>query len=498
VQHTEVVSKVDVGLRSERGPILFALMMSIALVALDSTIIATAVPSIVNSIGGFQQFPWLFSIYLLAQAVTVPVYGKLADLFGRKPVILFGVAVFLIGSIMCGIAWNMVMLIVFRAVQGIGAGAIQPMSLTIVGDLYSVDERAKVQGYLASVWAVSSVVGPTLGGVFSEYISWRWIFFINIPICLVAAAMISRQFHENVSRERSKIDYLGAALLTSGLTLLILGVLEGGQAWAWLSAPGVVVLGCGAALLAAFVAVETRASDPVLPLWVFRRRLLITCSLVSFGVGAVLLGLSSYIPTFVQDVLGTGPLVAGFALATLTMGWPISASQAGRLFLRFGVRACALVGSVFVISGALMLLLLEQSTSVVQVGLTCFVIGLGMGLVAAPTLIAAQSSIEWGERGVVTGTNLFCRSLGSALGVAVFGAVANTALGGTTSLISSAHTDPSRLGHAVHQVFIAVVVVAMLMAVVVAFIPRKAIDDAPTESTDPVHKAGAVPAADPR
>jgi MFS family permease len=263
-------------------------------------------------------------------------------------VILFGVAVFLVGSIMCGIAWSMLMLIVFRAVQGVGAGAIQPMSLTIVGDLYSVEERATVQGYLASVWALSSVVGPTLGGVFSEYVSWRWIFFVNIPICLLAAALISRRFREAVSRNRPQIDYLGAALLTIGLTLLILGVLEGCEAWAWRSAPSAAVLGCGVALLALFVAVETRAQDPVLPLWIFRRRLLVTCSLVSFGVGAILLGLSSYIPTFVQDVLGTGPLVAGFALATLTMGWPISASQAGRLYLRFGVRACALVGGASV------------------------------------------------------------------------------------------------------------------------------------------------------
>lgn len=470
-----MVSRLDVGLRSERGPILFSLMMSIALVALDSTIIATAVPSIVKGIGGFAQFPWLFSIYLLAQAVTVPVYGKLADLFGRKPVILFGVAVFLVGSIMCGIAWSMLMLIVFRAVQGVGAGAIQPMSLTIVGDLYSVEERATVQGYLASVWALSSVVGPTLGGVFSEYVSWRWIFFVNIPICLLAAALISRRFREAVSRNRPQIDYLGAALLTIGLTLLILGVLEGGQAWAWRSAPSAAVLGCGVALLALFVAVETRAQDPVLPLWIFRRRLLVTCSLVSFGVGAILLGLSSYIPTFVQDVLGTGPLVAGFALATLTMGWPISASQAGRLYLRFGVRACALVGGALAISGTALLLLLDRSTRVAQVGVTCFIIGLGMGLVAAPTLIAAQSSVAWAERGVVTGTNLFCRSLGSALGVAVFGAVANAALGGRTSLIKSAHTNPNQLAGAIHHVFVAVVIVAVLMTVVAAFIPRNAI-----------------------
>ncbi len=179
----------NVGLRSERGPILLAIMVSTALVAIDSTVIATAVPSIVDNIGGFKQFPWLFSIYLLAQAVTVPVYGKLADLFGRKPVLLLGIGLFLLGSIMCGIAWNMTVLIAFRAVQGLGAGAVQPMSITMIGDLYTVEERARVQGYVASVWGAAAVIGPALGGVFSEYVSWRWIFFVNIPLCVLAAGM---------------------------------------------------------------------------------------------------------------------------------------------------------------------------------------------------------------------------------------------------------------------------------------------------------------------
>src|SRR3954469_25603347 len=207
------VSQNNVGLRSERGPILAAVMLATALVAIDSTIIATAVPSIVRDIGGFAEFPWLFSIYLLAQAVSVPVYGKLSDLFGRKPVVLWGIGLFLAGSIMCGAAWNIWLLIAFRVVQGLGAGAIQPTTITIVGDLYSVPERAKVQGYVASVWGIASVVGPTLGGVFSEYVSWRWIFFVNIPLCLLAATMIGRRFHERMEPgRRPVIDYRGAGL----------------------------------------------------------------------------------------------------------------------------------------------------------------------------------------------------------------------------------------------------------------------------------------------
>jgi EmrB/QacA subfamily drug resistance transporter len=457
-------------------------MLSTALVAIDGTVIATAVPSIVGSLGGFAEFPWLFSVYLLAQAVTVPVYGKLADVFGRKPVMLFGIGLFLVGSILCGAAWSMGALIAFRAVQGLGAGAVQPMAMTMVGDLYSLQERAKVQGYIASVWAVSSVVGPTLGGVFSEYVSWRWIFFVNIPLCLVAAASIGLRFHESLEKRRPRIDYAGAAVLTVALTLLILGLLEGGQAWAWGSPQSIGVLASGVLLLVVFVAIERRAADPVVPLKMLRNRLLVTTNLVAACVGAVLIGLTSYVPTFVQDVLGTGPLVAGFALAALTLGWPISASQSGRAYLRIGFRFTALIGSAGVVVGSALLLLLDNSSSVLQVGATVFVIGLGMGFAAAPTLIAAQSSATWQQRGVVTGTNMFFRSAGSAVGVAVFGAIVNATLG--RSAVERARVPPDALTTAVHHVFLGTVVLAVAMTVAVLLMPR---DD--RRPSSPTHEA---------
>jgi EmrB/QacA subfamily drug resistance transporter len=444
-------------------------MLSTALVAIDATVIATAVPSIVRTLGGFSQFPWLFSVYLLAQAVTVPVYGKLADVVGRKPVMLFGIGLFLIGSILCGAAWSMGALIAFRAVQGLGAGAVQPMAMTIVGDLYSLEERAKVQGYIASVWGVSSVVGPTLGGVFSEYVSWRWIFFVNIPLCLIAAATIGLRFAERVERRRPRIDYAGAAVLTVALTLVILGVLEGGQSWAWNSPQSLAVLGGGAVLLVLFVLIERRAADPVVPLRLLRRRLLVATNVVAACVGAVLLGLTSYVPTFVQDVLGTGPLVAGFALAALTLGWPLSASQSGRLYLRIGFRSTAGIGAAVVIVGTALLLLLDGSSSVFQVGVTSFVIGLGMGFVAAPTLIAAQSAVDWRERGVVTGSNMFFRSAGSAIGVAVFGAIANATIGGSGI---DGRVRPEALTTAVHHVFVATTLLSVAMLAAVLFMPR--------------------------
>jgi EmrB/QacA subfamily drug resistance transporter len=484
-----VATSNNVGLRSERGPILAAVMLATALVAIDSTIIATAVPSIVRDIGGFSDFPWLFSIYLLAQAVSVPVYGKLSDLFGRKPVVLWGIGLFLVGSIMCGVAWSMALLIAFRVVQGLGAGAIMPTTITIVGDLYSVEERAKVQGYIASVWGIASVVGPTLGGVFSEYVSWRWIFFVNIPLCLLAAGMIVRKFDEKVRRTHPRIDYRGATLLTVGLTLVILGVLEGGEAWAWDSAASITILGVGVASLVAFGAVERTAAEPILPLWVFRRRLLVLSGLTSAGVGAILLGLSSYVPTYVQEVLGTGPLVAGFALATLLLGWPIAASQSGKVYLRLGFRGCALIGTSIVVLGSALLLLLGRHSSVYEVALFCLVIGLGMGLTAPPTLVAAQSSVGWSERGVVTANNIFLRSLGSSLGVAVFGAIANATMGANS--LQNGQIEAARLTTAVHHIFIGIAIVSVLMVIMVSLLPR---GDRPVPSDEERRPAEGSPA----
>ncbi|CAH0303376.1 Multidrug resistance protein 3 [Microbacterium sp. Bi128] len=456
-----------VGFRSKRGPVLIALMLSTGLVAIDATVVATAVPAIVHDIGGFTSFPWLFSAYLLAQAVSVPVYAKLSDTIGRKPIMLIGIGLFLLGSILCGVAWSMPVLIAFRVVQGLGAGAVQPMAITIAGDIYTLAERAKVQGYLASVWAVSSVVGPTLGGVFASLGIWRGIFLVNIPLCLVAGWMLVRSFHENIEPVKHRVDYLGAGLLTVSLTLLILGALEGGQAWAWDSAISDAVFAGGALLFVAFLFVERRAAEPVLPPWVVSRRLLATTAMVAFGVGAVMLGITSYVPTFLVGALSTSPIVAGLALAALTIGWPISASQSGRLYLRIGFRNTALIGITVTVIGTGVLAVTASVPNVALVAVSCFIVGLGLGLVATPTLIAAQTSVEWNERGVVTGTNLFARSIGSSIGVAVFGAIANAVYAGTPH----GDTDPHTIVAASSAVFLAVMIAAVLTVIAVLGMP---------------------------
>jgi MFS family permease len=459
-----------VGFRSERGPLLIAMMLATGLVAIDSTVIATAVPSIVDDLGGFRQFPWLFSVYLLASAVTVPVYAKLADTIGRKPIMLWGIGVFLLGSILCGFAWDMPSLIVFRAIQGIGAGAVLPMAITMVGDIYTLEERARVQGYMASVWAIAAVVGPTLGGLFAQFDLWRGIFFVNIPLCLLAGWMIWSRFRESVERRPHRIDYAGAVLLTVAMTLLILGVLQGGTGWAWNSAPSVAVLGAGAVLLVAFILVERRAAEPILPFWVLSRRLLAATNLLGFFMGAALIGLTEFVPTFLTVTTDAPPIVAGLALGALTIGWPIAATVAGRLYLRIGFRPTTILGGVILVLAISGLAASTLAPSIWLVAAVCFTIGVGFGFSAVTSLVAAQSSVEWNERGVVTGTQMFFRSIGQSLGAAVLGAIANSVIfsrGGD-------ETDPATMSAAAGAVFASTAVVAALLLVAALAMPRVA------------------------
>ncbi|MFT4030461.1 MAG: MFS transporter [Protaetiibacter sp.] len=477
----------DVGLRSERGPVLLAIMVATAVVAIDTTAISTALPSIVGDIGGFAEFPWLFSVYLLAQSVTVPVYAKLADTIGRKRVILFGIGVFLAASVLCAFAWDMPSLIGFRALQGIGAGAILPITITIIGDIYTLEERARTQGYIASVWAVAAVAGPTLGGVFAMWDLWRGIFLINIPLCVLAFWLLARDYHESLERRRHRIDYAGAALLTAALTLLLLGVLEGGHGWSWASPVSFAVFGAGLVLLVVFVFVERRVAEPVLPIWVLERPLLRSTNLVGLAMGAAVIGLTAFVPSYLVVGIGVSPLVAGLALATLTIGWPIAASLSGRLYLRIGFRSTAIIGASLVVLGTVALAVLGPYPSVWAVATVSFVIGLGFGFAAVPTLVAAQSSVGWDERGVVTGANMFARSIGQSIGAAVLGAIAN----GVIASLGGDEQDPRTMIEASTAVFIGAAVVAALLLVGTLSMPRgHRVPASPTPLTGPIPEVG--------
>ncbi|MDR1238328.1 MAG: MFS transporter [Propionibacteriaceae bacterium] len=463
---------VAVGFRSERGAVLLALMLAKALIAIDTTILATAVPSVVRELGAFEQFPWLFSAYLLAQAVCVPIYSKLADTIGRKPIILLGVGLFLFGSVLCALAWNMTALIAFRVVQGLGAGAVAPMSMTIVGDIYSVAERGRVQGYLSSVWAISSVVGPALGGVFAQFGSWRWIFGVNVPLCLVAGWALIRSYQEKVTQVKHRIDYLGAATLTVGLTALILALLQGGNGWAWLSGPSLLTIGIGVLAIALFCLVERRAAEPVLELSLLARRLIRTMALISFGIGALIIGVTSYAPTYLENSIGIAPLVSGAAVAALALGAPLSASISGRLYMKYGFRWTILLGAGVAITGASGLAATGPWPNPVTVAVMCFVIGFGVGWMGAPSLIAGQASVEWSERAVVTGVNVFARTAGSAVGVAIFGAIANNLI-----THGAGANDYVTIVDASTWVFVAVAITAVLIWLTSLALPTGRVDD---------------------
>ena len=412
----------------ERRVVVAGLMLSMALAALDSTVVATAIPSIVRDLGGFSLFPWVFSAYLLVQAATIPIYSKLADLYGRKPVLLAGIAVFVLGSALSGASWSMVALIVFRGVQGVGAGAVQPVTNTIIGDMFTVEERARVQGYFSSVFGIASVIGPAIGGILVQYASWHWIFYVNVPIGIAAAYVLARHFDEQVERRRHRIDYAGAGALALGVGLIVLDLLEGGVAWPFLSTPSVALLGAAALSLAVFVRIEQRAPEPTLPLWVFRRPALVGANIASVTIGALSVGLSSFLPVFVQGTMGSTPLVAGAVLGAMSLAWPLASSQSGRLYLRIGFRQTALLGSAIATVAAVLFVLLPPTARPWEAAVPSFLMGIGLGFCAVTLIVSVQSAVDWGARGVVTGAQMFTRMVGSTLGAAVFGAVLNAAL----------------------------------------------------------------------
>ncbi|MFF8412136.1 MFS transporter [Streptomyces omiyaensis] len=414
-----------------RGAVVAALMLCMALAALDGTIVATAVPQIVGDLGGLSVFSWLFSGYLLAVTVTLPVYGKLSDTFGRKPVLVAGTVLFLAGSLLCAAAWNMAALIAFRVVQGLGGGALQGTVQTIAADLYPLKERPRIQARLSSVWATAAVAGPAVGGLLAGYADWRWIFLINLPVGGVALWLIVRHLAEPARPPRTapvRVDWKGALGVFATGALLLAALVQGGVAWPWLSAPSLGLLGGAALLAAATVAVERRAAEPMLPGWVWRRRTIAAVNLSLGALGLLMVAPTVFLPTYAQSVLGLGPIAAGFVLSAWTLSWPITAAFSNRVYTRIGFRLTAVLG----ISGALACLLafpfLPYPGEAWQPALLMLVLGGCLGLFQLPLMVGVQSTVPYGERGTTTASVLFCRQVGQSVGAAAFGAVANGVL----------------------------------------------------------------------
>ena len=479
--------------------VLAALMCTMMLAAMDTTIVSTAIPQIVGDLGGFRLFSWVFSIYLLAQTVTIPVYGKLSDLYGRKPVLIGGTLLFLVGSAVSSLAWDMLSLIVFRGIQGLGAGAIMATVATLAGDLYSIRERAAVQGWLSSVWGMAALAGPLLGGAFAEYITWRWIFLVNLPIGALALGLIGAFLHESHDRGHPRIDYAGSALVLASVGLLIFGLLQGGQAWAWLSRPSVLVFGGAALLLALLAWVERHAAEPVMPGWLWRRRVLSGSNLATIGMGMAMMAPSAYLPTFLQSVQGLGPIAAGLVLSCMSIGWPLASGLSGHVYLRIGFRDAAFVGAALIFAASAGFLLMPVPEPVWLVVLDQVVLGAGFGLLSTPLLVGVQSVVGWDRRGVVTGGNMFSRYLGQSLGAALFGAIFNFVMAGqlagapaalerrlpahVNDVIEVLHSGTAgaavdaylreAIALATRHLFAGMAVIAVLMLLVLCVVPRR-------------------------
>lgn len=410
--------------QTHRALVLTALVVAMFLAAIEGTIVATAMPSIAARLGGFSLYSWVFSSYLLMQAVTTPVFGKLADLYGRKPVFIAGVTIFLAGSLLCGLAPSMGMLVAFRFVQGIGAGAVLPMSATLAGDLYSLEERGRIQGYLASVWGISSIVGPLAGGVIVEHVAWNWIFWLNLPFGVISITLIGLFLHERVEHRARRIDYTGAGLLLAGLSALMLALT---QVEVWGAAPAGLLAAAGIGALLLFHRQQKRAVDPMMHLELWTNPIIRKGNLAVLCAGIAMIGLITFLPTFVQGVLGGSALAGGFTLSGMSLGWPIASVVAGRTFIRFGVRTLVRAGGVFVTVGALVVALFATRGAVVA-GAGAFLMGAGFGLLNTTYIVAIQTSVPWAQRGVATATNMLMRNLGNAVGAAMLGGLLNLRL----------------------------------------------------------------------
>ncbi|ROQ97634.1 EmrB/QacA subfamily drug resistance transporter [Streptomyces sp. 2132.2] len=418
------------GGRAPRTALVSALMLAMALVALDSSIVSTAVPQIVGDLGGFSVFSWLFAGYLLAVTVTLPVYGKLSDTFGRKPVLLFGIALFVVGSLLCALAWNMAALIAFRLVQGLGGGALQGTVQTLAADLYPLKDRPRIQARMSSVWAASAVAGPALGGLIASYADWRWIFLINLPLGVLALWMLARHLVEPVRSpgRRGPVDWAGALAVFACGGLLLFALVQGGVAWPWLSAPSLGLLGASGVLAAVVVRIERRAAEPIIPGWVWRRRTIAAVNLALGALGVLMIAPMVFVPTYAQSVLGLGAISAGLVMSAMTLTWPLSAAFSQHVYRRIGFRNSAAVGISLAAVILFSFTLLPYPARPWQPTLIMLLLGAALGLFQLPLIVGVQSTVGWSERGTTTASVLFCRQVGQSLGAALLGAVANATI----------------------------------------------------------------------
>jgi EmrB/QacA subfamily drug resistance transporter len=422
--------------------ITFAMMLSLFLASIEATVVATAMPTIAAQLGGLEIYAWVFSAYLLTSTTTIPIFGKLSDIYGRRRLYLLAVVVFMLGSALCGQAQTMPQLILFRALQGLGAGGIQPLAFTIIGDIFTFEQRAKMQGLFSGVWGLSSLIGPLVGGFFVDYVSWHWVFYLNVPFGLLGIALMLAAWRDVNPRTGGSVDYLGAALLSGGIVALMLALFElrTGLQTNW-RVIGFALLSA-LVMLIALVFVERRAANPMLPLALFRERLFVSAIGHGFCAGFALFGSAAFVPLFVQAVLGLSATVAGATLTPQLFSWTIASIVGTRLLLRYHFRSLALSGVTMLLLGLTLLTQVSATTPQWVLAIGMALTGVGMGLSVPIFLIAVQSTVPRPLLGAATSTLQFGRSIGGAIGTSVLGVVLAVRLAGS---LVAAGSDPNQV-----------------------------------------------------
>jgi EmrB/QacA subfamily drug resistance transporter len=471
-----------------RGLVLCAALTATFMPAVESSIVATAMPTIVGELGGFDLFSWVFAAYLLTMAVMIPIYGRLADIYGRKRVFFVGTGIFMVGTTLCGLATSMPMLILFRAIQGFGGGAVQPIAMTILGDIYTPAERARIQGYSSSVFGISAVIGPALGAFLVQHVHWSVVFWINLPIGVVSIILFAVLLPERLEQRPHQIDYLGGLLLVIGAGALLAALIQAASLGV---AKTAALAAVGVAGLVALGFYERRLSEPMLPLVLWRRRVVLLCNLAGLGASAAMMSVAALLPTYVQGVIGRGPGVVGVVVGATSVSWMFAAFIAGRLMIRTSYRVTAATGAAALVIGTLMLTVLQPTSTPLWPTAAAFVIGIGMGFCNTTFLVAIQTDVAFHQRGLGTSSQMFMRIIGQSVGAASFGAILN--LGVERMLPGSGHlidglldptsraalnpNDVAQLAYAVgiaaHYAFCLAVAIAVLTLVAGLALPAR-------------------------
>jgi EmrB/QacA subfamily drug resistance transporter len=397
-------------------------MMATFMAAVESTIVATAMPTIVADLGDFHLFSWVFSAYLLSQAVSIPIYGRLADLYGRKRMFYLGAGLFLTGSVLCGFAWGMIPLIAFRFIQGIGAGAVLPLAYVIVADIYTPTERARIQGLLSSMFGIAAIIGPTLGGFLVQHLHWSFIFWLNVPIGAAAITMLAIYFHEPVKGRAHQIDYVGSLLLMIGGGALMTALVQIEHLDRWVLAVLFVV---GLLTFSGLIIHERKVAEPVLPFRLWRNRVIALCNFASLALGAIVISIGGFLPTYVQGVMGYSPSVAGIAFGATSIAWAVASFVAGAIMIRTSFRFSATVGGAAIVLGSALLIGMTPSSGALWAAAGASAVGFGLGFCNTTYLVAVQAAAARTERGAATASNMFMRIVGQSVGAAIYGAVIN-------------------------------------------------------------------------